>query len=464
MLNCYTTECAGAIPIQLVAQHHWQQWIVRQSQWLQSWVQSIGFIAEPDTVCLVPDQAGALATVIYGVADAGTLWSYADLVSKLPARTYHFSAELPKSQIEQATIAWGLASYRFTRFKLDDKPQPLLALDAAFSPKQVNQYVSSLYLIRDLINLPAETLGPDQFSDTIRKFASELQMQFSEIKADDLLKQNFPAIHAVGRASDQAPRLITLQWGDNSAPAVSLVGKGVCFDSGGLDIKPSSGMILMKKDMGGAAQVLGLTKLLVTQQLPICLRVYLPIVENSISGNAYRPGDVIATRQGLQVEIGNTDAEGRLILADALTYAAEQKPDLLLDFATLTGAARVALGTELPALFSNDDSFADALLQQGESLTDPLWRLPLHQAYRKQIDSAIADLSNTGTGGYGGAITAALFLQAFVANCNWVHIDLMAWNTSSEPGRPQGGEAMAVRAMFATLYQRFTGKSFNMTS
>jgi leucyl aminopeptidase len=286
--------------------------------------------------------------------------------------------------------------------------------------------------------------------------AKNYNAQCSVIVGEDLLKANFPAIHAVGRASVNAPRLIDMQWGNGSNPKVTLVGKGVCFDTGGLNLKETSGMKLMKKDMGGAAHVLGLASMIMAADLPIRLRVLVPAVENSVSGNAMRPQDVITMRDGQSVEIGNTDAEGRLVLADALSAACEESPQMLIDMATLTGAARVALGTDLPALFCNNDDFAGDLEAQAKIQNDPMWRLPLWRPYEKMIEGKVADLNNAAEGGYGGAITAALFLQAFVAReVNWAHIDLMAWNTVSRPGRPEGGEAMSMRALFALLKERF---------
>jgi len=311
--------------------------------------------------------------------------------------------------------------------------------------------------VRNLVNTPTEHLGPQQLADAVAEVAAQHGAVCRTVVGDQLLDQNFPAIHAVGRASDSAPRLVELTWGDEKAPLLALVGKGVCFDTGGLDMKNASGMALMKKDMGGAAHALALAQLVMEHQLPVRLLLLIPAVENSVSGNAYRPGDIIATRKGLSVEIGNTDAEGRVILSDALALACEQHPDLLIDFATLTGAARVALGPDLPALFSNDPGLALELQNAGLAVEDPMWPMPLYQPYIEQIKSPIADLNNSSKSPYGGCITAALFLEHFVTEGTpWVHIDTFAWNASNRPGRPEGGEAVGMRAVFRYLQSRYS--------
>jgi len=316
--------------------------------------------------------------------------------------------------------------------------------------------------VRDLINTPASDMGPAQLANAARAVAKQRKAKLSVTVGDALLEKGYPAIHAVGRASAQAPRLLDMNWGAKDAPRVTLVGKGVCFDSGGLDLKSSSNMKLMKKDMGGAALVLGLAAMIMDAGLPVRLRVLIPAVENSVDGSAMRPLDVVPTRKGLTIEIGNTAAEGRAILADALAEAVTDAPELIIDCATLTGAARVALGTEVPALFCNDDEMAAGILANSALVSDPLWRLPLWQGYKSQVDGKVADVTNAPEGGYGGAITAALFLERFVQPAkgeapSWAHIDMMAWNLSSRAGRPEGGEAMAMRALFAYLQERFGG-------
>jgi leucyl aminopeptidase len=312
-------------------------------------------------------------------------------------------------------------------------------------------------LVRDLVNTPTEDMGPSELADAVIHAADQLGASASVIKGDDLLTENYPAVHAVGRAASRPPRMISLTWGEKDHPVLALVGKGVCFDSGGLDIKPASGMKLMKKDMGGAAHALALARLVIQYELPVRLLLLIPAVENSIAGNAYRPGDVVETRKGLTVEIGNTDAEGRVILADGLTRSCEEKPDLIIDFATLTGAARVALGTDLPPVFSNHLEIAQAITAAGERVEDPMWTMPLYQPYRTLLKSEIADLNNIASTGYGGCITAALFLEHFVEpDVPWVHIDTFAWNQTARPGRPVGGEALGLRSVFNYLRERYT--------
>jgi leucyl aminopeptidase len=315
---------------------------------------------------------------------------------------------------------------------------------------------NAIALVRDLINTPAEDMGPSELSAAARKLGKQFRADVKVIAGDALLKQNFPTIHAVGRASDDPPRLIDLRWGKKSDPKVSIVGKGVCFDTGGLDLKPAAGMLRMKKDMGGGAHALGLASLIMALKLPVRLRMLVPAVENNVAGNAIRPLDVIRTRKGITVEIGNTDAEGRLVMCDALAAADSENPDMIVDFATLTGAARVAVGIELAAMFCNDDRLAADLEKAAATVQDPIWRLPLWQPYRKLLESQVADINNVSEGGFGGAITAALYLQEFVGeNTPWAHFDIMAWNTSPRPGRPVGGEAQSLRAVFEMLEKRY---------
>ncbi len=311
-------------------------------------------------------------------------------------------------------------------------------------------------LVRDLVNTPTEHMGPSELADAVMLEADRFGAEVVCVAGDELLTENFPAIHAVGRASHRKPRLLELNWGNEDAPVLALVGKGVCFDTGGLDLKPAAGMLLMKKDMGGAAHALALARLVMENNLPVRLKLLIPAVENAVAGNAYRPGDVIPSRKGLSIEIGNTDAEGRVVLSDALAYACESLPDLVIDFATLTGAARIALGADLPPLFSNRDEVAEGIQQAGDESEDPLWTMPLYQPYRKLIESPIADINNAGKSSFGGCITAALFLEHFVDPAiSWVHIDTFAWNQSDRPGRPQGGEALGLRAVFRYLQTRY---------
>jgi leucyl aminopeptidase len=359
-------------------------------------------------------------------------------------------------QAARAALGWALACYRFTRYKPAKGSLPCCAWPEGADREAVTRQAEAIALARDMVNTPAEDMGPAELAGTIEGVAGRYGAQYTCIEGEDLLTQNYPCIHAVGRAADRAPRLADLTWGAEDAPKITLVGKGVVFDSGGLDLKPSAGMKLMKKDMGGSASALALAQAVMAAGLSVRLRLLVPCVENAVSGNAFRPLDVLDTRKGKTVEVGNTDAEGRLVLADALTEADSESPDMILDFATLTGAARVALGTELPALFCNDDAWAESYLAAGRSVTDPLWRMPLHEPYRRFIDSPVANLNNIGSTPMGGAITAALFLREFISTDQaWAHVDTMGWTDSAQPGRPVGGDAFGVRAALAMLEERY---------
>lgn len=419
----------------------------------------MGFKAEPGTVCPLPAEGGAVDRVLVGLPEDDDPWAYAALPAKLPARTYRLPADLPAAEAERAALAWALSAYAFDRYKGRKPPERArLVWPAGIDRAKVENLHESIVLVRDLINTPAADLGPAELAKAAETLAERFGAKCRVIVGDGLLSENYPAIHAVGRAAAQhrRPRLIDLRWGDERHPVVVLVGKGVCFDTGGLDIKPSGSMKLMKKDMGGAAHVLGLASMIMAAGLRLRLRVLIPAVENAVSGDAMRPLDVLHTRKGLTVEIGNTDAEGRLILCDALAAACADRPSLVLDVATLTGAARTALGPDLPALFCNDDALATQILAAGEAEGEPLWRLPLFKPYRRLIEGKVADLTNAADTPFAGAVTAALFLQEFVEpDIPWAHLDIMAWNGSSRPGRPEGGEAMALRALFAVIRDRF---------
>ena len=458
MLDCFLKQASNrVIPILLIPQNNFSSWMEQQDALTKNWIAATHFKAEAGCVSLVPDAQGQLMRVLCGVSDLKNMWSVGNLSMTLPEGQY--SLEVDASHITDLAIAWGLGAYQFVRYKKSKRKSAQLVLPRDVDHVHIENIVESTDLVRTLINLPTEDMGPSELSQAAHHLADQYQARFHEIAGDELLVKNFPAIHAVGRASDDAPRLLDLRWGNEAHPKVTLVGKGVCFDTGGLDLKPSSAMLLMKKDMGGAAHVLGLARMMMHEKLPIRLRVLIPAVENAVAGNAYRPGDVINSRKGLTIEIGNTDAEGRVVLADALTEAVSEKPDLIIDIATLTGAARVALGTELPALFCNQDALADDLVRLGREKNDPMWRLPLFSAYRDSLNSTIADINNAGLDAYAGAITAALFLKEFVPDeIPWAHFDLMAWNLKARPGRPQGGEAMALRALFGYLKARFLPK------
>ncbi|MGE5545690.1 MAG: leucyl aminopeptidase family protein [Solirubrobacterales bacterium] len=435
-------------------------WLTGQSAPVRTWVQATGFAAEAGAPCLLPAADGSLAGVLAGLGDDDDPWAFAALAAKLPAgRRYRVAPGLDRKAASWAALSWELATYAFSRYKTrNGRDWPALVWPEGADRGWVERTHAATVLVRDLVNTPAADMGPAELAGAAEALASRHGASLRVIVGEGLLAENYPAIHTVGRAASfqRQPRLIDLVWGDDKAPRVTLVGKGVCFDTGGLDLKASSNMKLMKKDMGGAAHALGLASMIMAAGLPVRLRVLIPAVENAVGGDAMRPLDVMRTRKGVTVEIGNTDAEGRLVLADALWEAGRDKPDLLIDLATLTGAARTALGVDLPALFSNNELLAADLLRAGEAEHDPLWRLPLHKPYRRMLDSKVADLNNVSDGPHAGAITAALFLQEFVPpQTPWAHLDIFAWNAASRPGRPDGGEAMALRALYAAVEQRF---------
>lgn len=417
----------------------------------KKWLKANQFHAVSGEYCLIASPKGELMKVYVGVEGKIDEHAFATLSTKLPQGDYHVVGNCHLLNI----VAWGKAQYVYDRYQEKKKSFANLSVKKR-QLKEAKAMVDAIFLVRDLINTPCEDLGPAELAATCAQLALQFDGRFSEVVGEQLLTEGFPAIHTVGRASEKEPRLIELNWGDKKHPKVVLVGKGVCFDSGGLDIKPSSGMLLMKKDMGGSAHVIGLAQLIMSLKLPIQLTVLIPAVENAISGNAYRPGDVVNSRKGLTIEVGNTDAEGRVVLSDALAYGMEKKPDLIIDFATLTGAARVAVGTDIAAMFTNDDDLAIELMDSSEAMSDAVWRLPLHKPYKKLIKGDVADISNTGQGGYAGAITAALFLEHFVSDrVSWAHFDIMAWNLSSKPGKPKGGEALGLLACYQMLKTRY---------
>ncbi|PIQ36285.1 MAG: leucyl aminopeptidase [Lysobacterales bacterium CG17_big_fil_post_rev_8_21_14_2_50_64_11] len=427
-----------------------------QPEPVQRWTAVNAFTAVPGSALLVPGAHGEATLVMAGISDGDDPFALAHLPYTLPEGDYRLVAVPGQSlSFARAALGWGLASYRFSRYRKSERAAARLLLDDSAHADWLAQ-LAACCRVRDLVNTPTEDMGPEHLEAVVREIAQRHGAQVAVIAGDDLLAHGFPAIHAVGRASHRAPRLIELSWGDPTHPAIALVGKGVCFDTGGLDIKPSDGMRHMKKDMGGAAHAIALAELVMACTLPVHLRLYLPAVENAIAANAYRPGEVVATRLGLSVEIDNTDAEGRVVLCDALAYASERTPQLILDFATLTGAARIALGPELPALFANDDALANDWLAAGQAEHDPLWRLPLWQPYQRYLKSTIADLANGGPSRMAGSVTAALYLQRFVpAALPWAHLDVFSWNDSERPGRGVGGEAQGLRAAFAMLQRRF---------
>lgn len=455
----------AAVPVILVEQAAYEDWRATQPETLRRWADASGFAGRAETVLLVPSAEGAIGQVIYGLGEPlpeeGSPWPFAKLASLLPPGVYEIATPLVDAAAYHAALGWALAHYRFRRYRKNDgKREPTrLILPGAVDAADVTRILSAITMLRDLVNVPAGDLGPAELAAAAADLARDHDAEFREIVGPDLLSERFPLIHAVGRAAGdgpRAPRLVELRWGAAGRPLVTLVGKGVCFDTGGLDLKPSSSMRLMKKDMGGAAHALALARLVMEAELPVRLRVLVPAVENAIGGDAFRPGDILQSRAGLTVEIDNTDAEGRLILADALTLADEEEPDLLIDFATLTGAARVALGTDIPPFFTDDEDLAAAISACARREADPLWRLPLWTPYMDDLRSDVADTANCSSSGFAGCITAALFLKKFVKRtANWVHLDVYAWNRSARPGRPKGGEAQGLRAIYRMLEDRY---------
>lgn len=444
---------ASSEPIELVllTTDQLPTWLEGASAERRAWVEAQGFSAAIGTTLRLPPTATEPLLQLAGAPAADSLSTLGALPLTLPETCYRVSR--PLSDI--AVLGWAMGSYQFSRYKAPKRHPAQLAVDDADQRARVSAIADAAATARDLINIPAGDLLPSQLAVAAETIAGEHGAALRCVTGDALLEAGYRTIHAVGRAATDAPRLLDLTWGDDAHPKITLVGKGVCFDSGGLNIKPGNSMRTMKKDMGGAAQALALGQLIMARNLPVRLRVLVPAVENAIAGNAYRPGDIIETYQGLTVEIDNTDAEGRLVMCDALTLACEESPELLVDFSTLTGSARSAVGAEVSAMFANEDSVAAALQAHGEAVDDALWRMPLHQPYRYLLDSKVADTLNSAPSPYAGAVTAALFLEKFVHGTPWVHFDLMAFNIRNRPGRPEGGEAMAMRAVFAYLEERY---------
>ena len=445
-----------ALPLHLVDAARFPAWRDAQTPRIRAWVDAHGFKGDALGFLVLPGDDGAPAAAVAGVADPQDPASVGHLPLLLPPLAFRITADGPVSMPpDRALIGWGLGAYKFARYLKSVKPTAKLAVDAGAQGEATALLAASLQT-RDLINTPTEHMGPDELEAAVNALATAHGAGFRCVRGPELLAQNFPAIHAVGRASHRAPRLIELTHGDAALPHLVIVGKGVCFDTGGLDIKPPDGMRNMKKDMGGAAHAIALARLVLERALPVRLTLLVPAVENALGPDAYRPGEVIATRAGISVEIDNTDAEGRVILCDALTYASEQKPALLMDFATLTGAARIALGPDLPALFTNRDDLAAAYLDAGTEQRDPLWRMPLWRPYHSYLKSGIADMANSGTSRMAGCVTAALYLERFVPDAQpWTHVDVYSWNDADRPGKPAGGEAQGLRAAWAFLKRRF---------
>ena len=451
-MSAYVTRAeTPATPLELVTAAGFAAWRQAQDESARLWVDRTGFLGRAGQVCWLPDAAGQPARVVVGHKGNQDLGTLGDLPFKLPEGIYALTA--PVSEL--ALIGWGLGAYRFDRYRSRDRAPAQLLVQDDTQLRHVQAVVSSCNLGRDLINTGADDLRPSHLAVAVQTVGAEHGARVEVTTGQALLDRGFRTIHAVGRAADDPPCLIDLRWGNPGAPRLTLVGKGVCFDSGGLDLKPASGMRWMKKDMGGAAIALSLARLIMLERLPVQLRLLIPAVENAIAGNAYRPGDVIRSYGGITIEVDNTDAEGRLILCDAMSLACEETPDLLIDFATLTGAARSAVGAEISAMFATSDQTAAALHDAGVRQDDPVWRLPLHAPYADMLKSNVADVVNSPSSPYGGAITAALFLQKFVGTTEWVHFDTMAFNNRSRAGRPEGGETMSLRATFDFLRSRY---------
>jgi leucyl aminopeptidase len=451
-------EAAHAVPIWFVTAAGWDDGGGPLDAATRMFARAAGFEPRPGNHLLVPGANSKLGGVLFGLENPKTpqkdRFRPGKLADILPAGTYRFANSPHDARL--AALAFALGSYRFTRYRKTEDKVVRLEIPGGVDAAELTRTVEAASLARDLINTPANDMGPAELEQAARDVAARHGAKISAIVGDDLLAQNFPLIHAVGRAAAGAPRLIDMTWGDPTAPKVTLVGKGVCFDSGGLDIKSDSAMLIMKKDLGGAANVLALAQMVMDAKLKLRLRVLIPAVENAISGSAMRPLDIYRSRKGITVEVGNTDAEGRLILADALALADEDAPELLIDMGTLTGAARVALGPELPPFYTDDEALAVKLAQHAAAENDPLWRLPLWRPYAAMLDSKTADINNVSSSSFAGSITCALFMQRFVEAAKaWLHLDIYAWTPSAKPGRPEGGECQAARALYALLKERY---------
>ncbi len=419
------------------------------------WAKANGFKARAGQLMALPRAKGEVGGYLFGLGKGDEPFAAATLSERLPAGSYWLTGPVPPASEVETAFAWVMGTYRFDRYKAQKATRPRLVVSGADVAEDANRLARAVGLVRDLVNTPANDMGPDELEAAARNVAKAGGAKIAIVKGA-ALESRFPLIHAVGRASSRGPRLLDFTWGRADAPKLTLVGKGVCFDTGGLNLKPGASMALMKKDMGGAANVLGLAQLIMDARIDVRLRVLIPAVENSVSGNAYRPGDVLQSHKGLTVEIGNTDAEGRLVLADALSLGDEDAPELLIDLATLTGAARVALGAELAAFYTDDDEFAAEVLEAGTTNHDPVWRMPLWQGYMRDIDSKIADVNHISQGAYGGSITAALFLSRFTGKAKaYAHLDIFAWNQKARPGKPPGGEACSIRALYYALKTRY---------
>ncbi len=452
----FTRAGRNSIPLHAVAALDLKAFLSKRSKREAAYLTSAGFSARDGELKLLPNAAGGVGAAVLGLGQGGDSLALAHFSEQLPTGVYHF-AEVPAATGgANGALAWLLGTYHFTRYRKAKASGAKLVLPKGVDGDEVARIARGVFLARDLINTPPNDMGPEELANAARDLAKKHGAKFSQIVGDALLKENYPLIHAVGKGSARAPRLAGFSWGRPGAPKVTLVGKGVVFDTGGYDLKPAAGMAAMKKDMGGAATVLAIADMVMGAKLDVRLRVLIPAVENSVSGTAYRPSDVFASRKGLTVEIGNTDAEGRLVLADALCEADSESPELLIDIATLTGAARTATGFELPPFFTDDEALASELMRHAAMQNDPMWRLPLWRGYESTLNSTVADLTNNPNYGYAGAITAALFLNRFVTHAkSWVHLDIAAWVDRPKPGRRSGAEAISARAIYSLLKARY---------
>ncbi len=450
----FAAPSSDAIPVHVLATDAFDPWLAGQPDRVKAWVRANGFKGAQGQALIVPDPDGTPMMALAGYGDARQRargrFALAGAVEKLPEGTYQIASGLPNDELATESLGWLLTGYSFDRYRAQSAPLRQLMAPDGIVVAQIEAMAAAEMLTRDLINTPSSDMGPDELEAAARDLATQHGAAILTIEGDALLQQNLPMIHAVGRASPRTPRLIDMRWG-SAGPTLTLVGKGVCFDTGGLNLKPGASMGLMKKDMGGAATVLGLASMIMALKLPLQLRVLIPAVENAVSGNAFRPGDILTTRNGLTVEINNTDAEGRLVLADALALAAEDTPDLILSMATLTGAARVAVGPDLAPFYTDDEDAAAALTRSSTRVADPVWRLPFHSPYETMIEPGIADLDNAPSGGFAGSITAALFLRRFVGQSRYMHFDVYGWNPTKAPARPKGGAGQGARAVLDAL-------------
>ena len=458
MQSPFETAPTAAIPITFATKTTWPAIARDLPEPARQFAAANDFAGKAGNCLTLPSPDGQIAQVVFGLEDETSkfrdLFRPGALPGLLPPGVYRFANAPHDARL--ATLAFALGTYRFGRYRKNEISAVRLVPPDGVDVADIMRMAEAAALARDLINTPSNDMGPAELAEAAEQLAARFGASFNCIVGDELVKQNFPLIHAVGMASTRAPRLIDLTWGDPSHPKVTLVGKGVCFDTGGLDLKASGGMLIMKKDMGGAANVLALAQMVMDAKLKVRLRVLIPAVENAVAGNAFRPLDIFKSRKGPTVEIGNTDAEGRLVLADALALADEEKPDLLVDLGTLTGAARVALGPDLPPFYTNDETLAGDVAAHAKSENDPLWRLPLWPPYDSWLDSKVADINNAPSGGFAGSITCALFLQRFVSDAkSWLHVDIYGWTPSAKPARPEGGECQAARAIYKLLSQRY---------